>query len=240
MKEFTKREEVKEIERKFAQKVKLLAPARQFIRRGKLWKVCRKQDRVYHFFLFTDLLLYASQYGTKLNLHNQLQINNAFQVKWLDQQHGKYAFIQNRAFEIVSSKKSFVAYADSAEEAKSWYEDVKKAVKSILEEEEEEDLFITHTHTYTHTHTHAQWISCFINRWTHAKELGKAQIRAPKPPQYGSLMHMRIIAPWQTATTNLPLSIEDTIVDHGLFIFYLFVCLFVFIVHLYPLSITKK
>ncbi|ETO19949.1 hypothetical protein RFI_17270, partial [Reticulomyxa filosa] len=99
-KEFTRREEVKEIERKFTQNVKLLAPARQFVRRGKLWKVCRKQDRVYHFFLFSDLLLYASQYGTKLNLHNQLEINQAFHTKWLSDENDKYGPIKGRAFEV--------------------------------------------------------------------------------------------------------------------------------------------
>ncbi|ETO08193.1 hypothetical protein RFI_29197 [Reticulomyxa filosa] len=127
MKEFTRREEVKEIERKFAQKVTLLAPARQFIRQGKLWKVCRKQNRVYHFFLFSDLLLYASQYGTKLNLHNQLEINAAFQVKWLEDGNDKYKDIRGCAFEIVSSKKSFVVYADTPQEAKTWFEDIKKS-----------------------------------------------------------------------------------------------------------------
>eukprot|EP01084_Bolivina_argentea_P139540 245470_1 len=63
MKEFDRRETVKKIERKFNQNVKILEPHRQFLREGKLWKVCRNKDRLYQFFLFNDILIYASSYG---------------------------------------------------------------------------------------------------------------------------------------------------------------------------------
>ena len=119
MKEFERRETVKDIERKFNDNIQLLSPSRHFIRQGKLWKVCRNKDRLYEFFLFNDLLIYASQQGKTYNLHNQLPINLAFSVNEIkDHKYGKDKM--GRIFLIASATKSFAVYSDTNEDAKKW------------------------------------------------------------------------------------------------------------------------
>ena len=127
MKEFERRETVKLIERSFKQNIKLLAPHRQFIKQGKLWKVCRNRDRIYNFFLFNDLILYASTYGSKYSLHNQLSIDQTFDCKWIENA-GKYGEEKNgRIFQIITAKKSFVVYSETNKDGREWFDAIHKA-----------------------------------------------------------------------------------------------------------------
>lgn len=53
--------------------VLFVTPSRTFIRRGELIKKCRAGDKAYEFFLFNDLLVYASKSSTgRFNLHSIL------------------------------------------------------------------------------------------------------------------------------------------------------------------------
>jgi hypothetical protein len=56
------------IQAELGNEVDLLAPHRQFVRRGPLVKVCRASDVHYEFILFSDMLLYASRSVLKLKV----------------------------------------------------------------------------------------------------------------------------------------------------------------------------
>lgn len=181
MKEFERRETVKLIELSFKQNLKLLAPHRQFIKQGKLNKVCRNKDRMYHFFLFNDVILYASTYGSKYSLHNQLPIDATFNVLWINEV-GKYGQEKaDRLFQIISAKKSFVVFGDTAEEAKEWFEVIHQAMI------DQESRRKTHAHHNKQESTSAAiWVpdthqnNCticndkftFVNRRHHCRRCG--------------------------------------------------------------------
>ena len=156
MKEFERRETVKQIERKFTTNVELLAPARQFLKQGKMWKVCRNKDRLYQFFLFNDQIIYASSYGNKLNLHQQLPIDTQFEARWLDD-NDKYKNITGRAFQLISTKKSFVAYCDDEKEAKEWFAKISDAMKE-QKQKQESGVGSALAHKHTPSEAQAVWV----------------------------------------------------------------------------------
>eukprot|EP01084_Bolivina_argentea_P084050 152115_1 len=179
MKEFERRETVKKIERKFDGAIRILEPHRQFVSEGKLWKVCRNKDRLYHFFLFNDILIYASSYGRGYKFHNQLPINAAFKCLVLEDASAYGSEKNGRIFSIVSEKKSFVVYADTRSEAQRWVDNIRQCV--------EEQSKKTHSgHYKTDSHSAGVWMpdshskSCnicgdkftFVNRRHHCRRCG--------------------------------------------------------------------
>eukprot|EP00457_Paulinella_chromatophora_P000365 gb/GEZN01000365.1/.p1 GENE.gb/GEZN01000365.1/~~gb/GEZN01000365.1/.p1 ORF type:complete len:1474 (-),score=246.62 gb/GEZN01000365.1/:89-4510(-) len=82
------RQELEEIQAKcFNNKVELVRPgmptSRQFIRKGNLFKVGRKADKEYTFFLFTDLLIYATKDTFNSNsytIHQSIPMDSNFKV----------------------------------------------------------------------------------------------------------------------------------------------------------------
>jgi len=120
------REKILEIETMFQGKVDLVAPTRVFIRHGVLVKKCRASNRVYEFFLFNNLVVYASNSGFgKLKLHRKIEINNSFFIQDLPDKPAKSAKEEpeSNRFQIVSASKSFVVMAKDAAEKKSWFDD---------------------------------------------------------------------------------------------------------------------
>eukprot|EP00475_Leptophrys_vorax_P030095 TRINITY_DN4480_c1_g1_i3.p1 TRINITY_DN4480_c1_g1~~TRINITY_DN4480_c1_g1_i3.p1 ORF type:complete len:435 (-),score=120.38 TRINITY_DN4480_c1_g1_i3:223-1527(-) len=84
---------------------------------GDLMKVCRKTDKSFHFFLFSDLFLYAGK-GTRPGsyvLHRQFPINAGFVVVDAPD-HAQ------PAFQIRHAQKSFTVYAKDNEEKKKWFD----------------------------------------------------------------------------------------------------------------------
>ena len=180
MKEFERRETVKKIERKFeGSNVKILEPHRQFIREGKLWKVCRNKDKLYHFFLFNDIVIYASPYGRGYKFHNQLPINAAFRIDVMEDATNYGVEKNGRIFSIVSEKKSFVVYSDTAQECKKWVEEFKLCI-------EEQSKKAHSGHYKTDSHSAGVWVpdshqkTClicndkfsFVNRRHHCRRCG--------------------------------------------------------------------
>ena len=129
--DFDRRENVRKIERKFKENVRLLEPHRSFVCEGKLWKISNHngKNRLYQFFLFNDLLIYASSYGQKYKIHNMLSINNKFKAQMLaNHKYGKDK--NNRIFSIFSDRKSFVVYADTPNLAHEWVKQLNLCIAS--------------------------------------------------------------------------------------------------------------
>jgi hypothetical protein len=72
------------IQNEFSHSVSFVQPHRRFVRQGTMVKKCRNTDKTYEFFLFNDLLVYASRSvlstGTKYKLHQELPIDESFTI----------------------------------------------------------------------------------------------------------------------------------------------------------------
>jgi len=142
---------------------------------------CRNKDRLYHFFLFNDILIYASSYGRGYKFHNMLPINAAFSCSTFDtMQINKYGDEKNgRLFNIISEKKSFVVYADTTKECDEWL----NSLKGCIDEQSKK----AHSgHYKTDSHSAGVWVpdshakTCgicndkfsFVNRRHHCRRCG--------------------------------------------------------------------
>lgn len=93
----------------------LVEPGRRFIMEGPLTKVCRKQDKQFHFFLFNNLLVYAKRISSSAFLfHRLIPIDSAFLVVDLPYEEDKCSF------QIRNSNKSFVVYASDEAYKNKW------------------------------------------------------------------------------------------------------------------------
>eukprot|EP00002_Diphylleia_rotans_P037979 TRINITY_DN8568_c0_g2_i1.p1 TRINITY_DN8568_c0_g2~~TRINITY_DN8568_c0_g2_i1.p1 ORF type:complete len:601 (+),score=105.30 TRINITY_DN8568_c0_g2_i1:173-1975(+) len=117
IKEQENRNRILDIHSKFNGELQLVDPHRRFILEGSLVKVCRKDDRRRHFYLFNDLLIYGQRNsdGTmklsqKIGMH-ELSVTDDTSEEY----HG---------FVINSSKKSFVAKADTLSEKETWIKSI--------------------------------------------------------------------------------------------------------------------
>ncbi len=96
----------------------LIEPHRSFVKQGALVKICRKSRKERHFFLFNDLLLYASEAlsGGKYTLHGHMDLMH---VRIDDVPDSEPRRVQH-AFQIVGPKKSFVVLAPAAADKVAW------------------------------------------------------------------------------------------------------------------------
>jgi hypothetical protein len=117
------------LQRQFTNTVSFVSPSRYFIRQGTLTKQCRSDNRPYEFFLFNDLLVYASKaVGNKYKLHRSIDINSAFVIQDLPDQKDKNEL--NR-FQIVNSDKSFIVYANDLPAKQSWLKDLFNCISLV-------------------------------------------------------------------------------------------------------------
>eukprot|EP00466_Bigelowiella_natans_P003288 jgi/Bigna1/80538/fgenesh1_pg.72_\ len=130
------REKILELENLFGGSVALVHPTRVFIRHGPLVKKCRASNRTYEFFLFNNLLVYASASGFgKLKMHRKIEINNSFLVQDLPDKpakSGKEAPEKN-CFQIVSAAKSFVVMAKDPSEKIEWMKAINVQIEALKE-----------------------------------------------------------------------------------------------------------
>jgi len=96
----------------------LLQPGRSFIYEGELTKVCRKENKTRHFFLFSDILVYS---------HPVIPPNTKYKVE----QQFKIATIKveedpadELKFQIKSEKKSFMVLAESFKIRVEWIDKI--------------------------------------------------------------------------------------------------------------------
>lgn len=123
------REKIMEIQSKFsslAGSLNLVEAHRLYIREGVLWKVCRRASKKRIFYLFNDLMLYASALPTGgLMVHRVIPLEELRVTDIPDTET-----ITN-AFMIGSSKKSFVVTAETPNEKFDWLVDISNANKEL-------------------------------------------------------------------------------------------------------------
>eukprot|EP01084_Bolivina_argentea_P276929 472630_1 len=185
MKEFQSRQDVRSIQARFSSTVSLIKPHRKFIKEGMLTRVDKNgKDHKYTFFLFNDILCYASGNIDALKMHCMLSLDDgAFAIK--DIAVAVNERYKNTAFEIHSSVKSFVVYCDTFKMKKKWMGKIneilsfnrqnkprKVSVAKYMEQKESAPLMIPSDWSDV-----CQVMDCgtkftFINRKSHCKYCG--------------------------------------------------------------------
>eukprot|EP00743_Colponemidia_sp_Colp-15_P005626 GILK01006048.1.p1 GENE.GILK01006048.1~~GILK01006048.1.p1 ORF type:complete len:905 (+),score=176.97 GILK01006048.1:32-2716(+) len=118
---------------------------RVYLLEGPLTKICRKIHKRYHFFLFSDLLLYTSGGAKKgderdpnrstnltyklhraIPLASQKVLNSYVRVEDVEDSGP----IKN-SFQIISAEKSFTVFADTLKQKKAWLSTFRQAVENL-------------------------------------------------------------------------------------------------------------
>jgi len=99
---------------------------RYLIHEGELTKICRKERKKRLFFLFSDVLIYASPPPAQTKIPDFIELDLALlSVKDTDLRSKKIS----NAFEILSSKKSFAVHTDTAKEKDEWLRLIRKTIE---------------------------------------------------------------------------------------------------------------
>jgi len=112
--------------------VELLRPGRTFVHEGELTKVCRKERKKRHFFLFSDCLVYAHPPvppATKFKVEREFKLST-IKMKDLPDSQSRKMF---NAFQLQSEKKSFIVLAEAAKEKQEWTERLIKTQEHLKE-----------------------------------------------------------------------------------------------------------
>lgn len=126
---YKSRQKIMEIQSNFTGNVDFVSPSRRFIREGQLTKICRATTKIYTFFCFNDLLVYADaslvqkvSLGPtvkRFKLHRQIPIDSSFGIQDMSDDPK----FQHR-FTIINAQKSFVVFAPSKEDKAQWFKDL--------------------------------------------------------------------------------------------------------------------
>ena len=99
-------------------------PARSFLKCGNLIKKSGRTGRMieYRFFLFSDVLLYASKESEgRYKIHEELPLHLMKVIDWFP----RVLKNRNYMFEVHHPRKTFQVLCPSPEERKSWVEDIR-------------------------------------------------------------------------------------------------------------------
>ena len=115
-----------DIERSFVDPISLLIKGRSFVRRGPLTKVCRREDKEFYFWLFSDLLVYGHFVGNnKYKHHRSFELENVQVSNPTTHTPGTASSSElqkGRPCLTISSKnKSFVVYVGHEPDERSVY-----------------------------------------------------------------------------------------------------------------------
>ncbi|KAI8873406.1 Dbl homology domain-containing protein, partial [Ramicandelaber brevisporus] len=112
----------------------LLVPGRSFIKRGPVQKICRKNHQPREFFLFSDILIYASprRFDEMFVFHRKLMLEYVSVVDIADGVRGGPGGtgIKNR-FQIYSREKSFAVYTETAREKQMWINTLRQTIDEL-------------------------------------------------------------------------------------------------------------
>lgn len=117
------------IQRLLGDSTELLSPSRHFIMEQELMKQCRRQDKLFMFFLFSDILVYASMRLKGYKLHRIIPIDASFDVIDAQDRPSRNQF----RFQIVSSEKTFIVYSSSKEDKLKWIKSLKECIEKSKE-----------------------------------------------------------------------------------------------------------
>ncbi|GBB97882.1 hypothetical protein RclHR1_00310010 [Rhizophagus clarus] len=106
----------------------LLVPGRTFIKRGIVKKICRRTHQKREFFLFSDILIYASPslMDDTYTFHRKFSLEDVTVLMVEDTQNVK------NGFQIMSPQKSFTVYVDTRKEKESWINAIRDAKEEYL------------------------------------------------------------------------------------------------------------
>eukprot|EP00026_Physarum_polycephalum_P006886 Phypoly_transcript_06939.p1 GENE.Phypoly_transcript_06939~~Phypoly_transcript_06939.p1 ORF type:complete len:369 (+),score=54.34 Phypoly_transcript_06939:492-1598(+) len=106
--------------------VSLIAPHRMFVRQGVLTKICRKSNKRFTFFLFTDLLLYADQLpGDRFLFHRKFALDTC-RFEETGPPNVPFSFV------IANTQKSFAVIAENKELKDEWLADLNQQTKLLM------------------------------------------------------------------------------------------------------------
>lgn len=122
-------EKVLLIEQQFNANPGFAEPGRFLLREGMLIKKSRNADHKYTFYLFSDMLAYASKVGLtkKLKLHRVIPLDRSFLLR-----ESPAASDDARTFAVVSAHKSFVIVAESLVDKQEWVVAISHALGAAL------------------------------------------------------------------------------------------------------------
>ncbi|CAG8587090.1 1167_t:CDS:2, partial [Acaulospora colombiana] len=108
----------------------LLIPGRRFIKRGTVKKICRRNLKQREFFLFSDVLIYASPslMENMYMFHRKIDLEDVMVLGVEDNDNEN----EKNAFQILSSQKSFTVYADTSKDKESWINVIRETKDEYL------------------------------------------------------------------------------------------------------------
>eukprot|EP01083_Nonionella_stella_P082049 226419_1 len=121
---------LKKIEQDFAGQIMLTHQIRTFLRAGTLTKVSSSNKlQPYHFFLFSDFLLYAAETYTAFKYHRAMHLTL---VQIVDIPNSKRGL--RNAFKLISPKKAVTVFASTEQGKSEWLEAITSAIQATLED----------------------------------------------------------------------------------------------------------
>ncbi|CAG8567217.1 544_t:CDS:10 [Cetraspora pellucida] len=107
----------------------LLIPGRTLIKRGTLMKICRKNHQHREFFLFSDILIYASPPSLMDNMYT---FHRKFYLEDVTVLAVEDCSAVKNAFQVLSPQKSFIIYTDNQSEKESWINTIRNTQEKFL------------------------------------------------------------------------------------------------------------
>ncbi|XP_044885360.1 FERM, ARHGEF and pleckstrin domain-containing protein 2 [Mauremys mutica] len=117
----------------------LIAPGREFIREGCLYKLTKKGLQQRMFFLFSDMLLYTSKGVTGTN---QFKIHGHLPLHGMLVEESENEWSVPHCFTIYSAQKTIVVAASTRLEMRKWMEDLNMAIEMAKKSSEKYDTFL--------------------------------------------------------------------------------------------------
>jgi len=110
----------------------LRTPGRAYVREGYLIKLCRKIPKKRWFVLFNDALMYGAkekdERDAKVKFHRLITLSSNSRVKDIPDKTGSTP----NGFQIVTTLKSFVVFAESPELKKAWMDALHNVVTELM------------------------------------------------------------------------------------------------------------
>lgn len=100
------------------------------MREGVLVKMCRREPKRRYFFLFNDLLVYATVNELQAGFRTTYTFHRAITLhKCRVENIPDASSAMNNAFQVLSNQKSFTVFAESPEDKEAWIRDINKAIQ---------------------------------------------------------------------------------------------------------------